>query len=187
MQDMETQRLRRLSQLSVPAVPLAILFGGMAAVGLRPPDGAREVAVLAVLVSPPFVALANLAAAALAALFVVGARADDLLRRREMLRLRQRRADTARRLAGERFVRRWEAPPRVGNRVQELRLQRDVSPEDLADALEIRVFSLNLIERRFYNPDFLLCAKIADFFGVPPPPPAAFWVEEPPSPPPERP
>ena len=126
MQNMESTRLRGLSRLVSPALFLAILFAGVAAVGILPPDGVSDVAVLAFLVSPPCVALALVAAAALAALFVLGSRADDILLERELLQRRQRRNELALRLAGERFVRRWETPPQVANRVRELRLQRDV-------------------------------------------------------------
>jgi transcriptional regulator with XRE-family HTH domain len=69
--------------------------------------------------------------------------------------------------------------------VRELRPQRGVSPEDLADALGLRVLTPSLIGRRFHNPDYLLRARISDLFGVPIT--EVFWVEEPPSPPPERP
>ncbi len=52
------------------------------------------------------------------------------------------------------------------NRVAELRRERDLTQEELADALEVSRQSISSIENGRYNPSLELAFRIAGFFGL---------------------
>lgn len=52
------------------------------------------------------------------------------------------------------------------NRLEELRKQRGIRQEELADALEVSRQTIGSLENGRYNPSILLAYKIAHFFGV---------------------
>ena len=52
------------------------------------------------------------------------------------------------------------------NRLEELRKQRGVKQEELADALEVSRQTIGSLENGRYNPSILLAFKIARYFGL---------------------
>ena len=52
------------------------------------------------------------------------------------------------------------------NRVAELRWEREITQEDLADALEVSRQTIRSIENGRYNPSLELAFRIARFFGL---------------------
>lgn len=52
------------------------------------------------------------------------------------------------------------------NRLEELRKQRGIKQEDLADALEVSRQTIGSLENGRYNPSILLAFKIARFFDM---------------------
>lgn len=52
------------------------------------------------------------------------------------------------------------------NRVAELRWEREIAQEDLADALEVSRQTISSIENGRYNPSLELAFRIARFFGL---------------------
>lgn len=52
------------------------------------------------------------------------------------------------------------------NRLEELRKQRGIKQEDLANALEVSRQTIGSLENGRYNPSILLAFKIARFFNM---------------------
>ncbi|MCM1064370.1 MAG: helix-turn-helix transcriptional regulator [Eubacterium sp.] len=52
------------------------------------------------------------------------------------------------------------------NRLEELRKQRGIKQEELADALEVSRQTIGSLENGRYNPSILLAFKIAKYFGT---------------------
>lgn len=52
------------------------------------------------------------------------------------------------------------------NRLEELRRQRNLKQEDLANALEVSRQTICSLEKGRYNPSIQLAFKIARFFGL---------------------
>ncbi len=52
------------------------------------------------------------------------------------------------------------------NRLEELRKQRGIKQEELADALEVSRQTIGSLENGRYNPSILLAFKIAKYFGM---------------------
>ncbi len=52
------------------------------------------------------------------------------------------------------------------NRLEELRKQRGITQEDLADALEVSRQTIGSLENGRYNPSIVLAFKIARYFGL---------------------
>lgn len=53
------------------------------------------------------------------------------------------------------------------NRLEELRKQRGINQEQLADALEVSRQTIGSLENGRYNPSILLAFKISRYFGLP--------------------
>lgn len=53
------------------------------------------------------------------------------------------------------------------NRIAVLRTERNLSRQDLADALGINYQTVGFLERGDYNPSITLALDLADFFGLP--------------------
>ena len=54
----------------------------------------------------------------------------------------------------------------VKNRLEELRKQRGLTQEELANALEVSRQTIGSLENGRYNPSITLAFKIARFFGM---------------------
>ena len=52
------------------------------------------------------------------------------------------------------------------NRLEQLRKQRGISQEELADALQVSRQTVGSMENGRYNPSILLAFKIARYFGM---------------------
>ncbi|MDR1322212.1 MAG: helix-turn-helix transcriptional regulator [Gracilibacteraceae bacterium] len=52
------------------------------------------------------------------------------------------------------------------NRLEELRKQRGVTQEELAERLEVSRQTIGSLENGRYNPSIILAIKIARFFGM---------------------
>ena len=52
------------------------------------------------------------------------------------------------------------------NRLEEIRKQRGMKQEELADALEVSRQTIGSLENGKYNPSILLAFKLARFFGM---------------------
>ena len=52
------------------------------------------------------------------------------------------------------------------NRLEELRRQRGITQEELADALSVSRQTVGSLENGRYNPSILLAFRIAKYFGV---------------------
>lgn len=52
------------------------------------------------------------------------------------------------------------------NRLEQLRKQRSISQEELADALQVSRQTVGSLENGRYNPSILLAFKIARYFGM---------------------
>lgn len=52
------------------------------------------------------------------------------------------------------------------NRLEELRKQKGIRQEELADALEVSRQTIGSLENGRYNPSILLAFKIAKYFGM---------------------
>lgn len=52
------------------------------------------------------------------------------------------------------------------NRLEDLRKQRGIKQEDLANALEVSRQTVGSLENGRYNPSILLAFKIARYFGM---------------------
>lgn len=59
---------------------------------------------------------------------------------------------------------RIEAKLRIENRIQELRQKRDLTQQDLADAVEVTRATIVALERGSYNPSLDLAFRLAKFF-----------------------
>jgi len=55
---------------------------------------------------------------------------------------------------------------RMKNRLEQLRKQRGISQEELADALQVSRQTVGSLENGRYNPSILLAFKIARYFGM---------------------
>lgn len=54
----------------------------------------------------------------------------------------------------------------MNNRLEEIRKQRGIRQEELADALEVSRQTIGSLENGRYNPSILLAFKIAHYFGM---------------------
>ena len=52
------------------------------------------------------------------------------------------------------------------NRLEELRKQKGIKQEELADALEVSRQTIGSLENGRYNPSIILAFKIAKYFGM---------------------
>lgn len=52
------------------------------------------------------------------------------------------------------------------NRLEELRRQRGITQEELADALSVSRQTVGSLENGRYNPSILLAFRIANYFGL---------------------
>jgi putative transcriptional regulator len=52
------------------------------------------------------------------------------------------------------------------NRLEELRKQRGIKQEELADSVEVSRQTIGSLENGRYNPSIVLAIKIARFFGM---------------------
>lgn len=52
------------------------------------------------------------------------------------------------------------------NRLEELRKQKGIRQEELADALEVSRQTIGSLENGRYNPSIILAFKIAKYFGM---------------------
>ena len=52
------------------------------------------------------------------------------------------------------------------NRLEELRKQRGIKQEELAEAVQVSRQSIGSLENGRYNPSILLAFKLAGYFGV---------------------
>ena len=59
------------------------------------------------------------------------------------------------------------SPGMVYNRIAVLRAERNLSRQDLADALGINYQTIGFLERGDYNPSLALALDLGDFFGLP--------------------
>lgn len=57
--------------------------------------------------------------------------------------------------------------PVLKNRLEELRKQRGIRQEELAEALEVSRQTIGSLENGRYNPSILLAFKISRYFGLP--------------------
>lgn len=55
---------------------------------------------------------------------------------------------------------------RMKNRLEELRKQRGIRQEELANALEVSRQTIGSLENGRYNPSIILAFKIAKYFGM---------------------
>lgn len=53
------------------------------------------------------------------------------------------------------------------NRVEEIRKQRGITQEELAEALEVSRQTIGSIENGRYNPSIILAFKVARYFAMP--------------------
>ena len=53
------------------------------------------------------------------------------------------------------------------NRLEELRRQRGIRQEELAEAMEVSRQTIGSLENGRYNPSILLAFRIAQYFGMP--------------------
>ena len=53
-----------------------------------------------------------------------------------------------------------------GNRLEELRKERGIRQEELAEALEVSRQTIGSLENGRYNPSIILAFKIAHYFGM---------------------
>jgi putative transcriptional regulator len=58
------------------------------------------------------------------------------------------------------------SPSPMKNRLEELRKQRGIKQEDLANALEVSRQTIGSLENGRYNPSIQLAFKIARYFGM---------------------
>ena len=56
---------------------------------------------------------------------------------------------------------------RLYNRIAALRVERDISRKDLADAIGVNFQTVGYLERQDYNPSLDLAFRISEFFGFP--------------------
>ncbi|GIO45026.1 helix-turn-helix transcriptional regulator [Paenibacillus apis] len=54
----------------------------------------------------------------------------------------------------------------MNNRLEEIRKQRGIKQEELANALEVSRQTIGSLENGRYNPSILLAFRIARFFGM---------------------
>ena len=57
--------------------------------------------------------------------------------------------------------------PVLKNRLEELRKQRGIRQEELAEALDVSRQTIGSLENGRYNPSILLAFKISRYFGLP--------------------
>ena len=57
--------------------------------------------------------------------------------------------------------------PRLFNRIAVLRTERQLSRQDLADALDISYQTVGYLERGDFNPSLELAFRVSEFFGLP--------------------
>jgi putative transcriptional regulator len=60
-----------------------------------------------------------------------------------------------------------EQTARIHNRLTVLRAERNLSRQELADALEINVQTVGYLERGDYNPSLELALKLSRYFALP--------------------
>lgn len=60
----------------------------------------------------------------------------------------------------------WNGDDLLKNRLEEIRKQRGIRQEALADALEVSRQTIGSLENGRYNPSILLAFKIARYFGI---------------------
>lgn len=65
------------------------------------------------------------------------------------------------------FHKRAERGGSVKNRLEEIRKQRGMKQEELADALEVSRQTIGSLENGRYNPSIVLAFKIARYFKMP--------------------
>lgn len=61
-------------------------------------------------------------------------------------------------------VPRIEAKLQISNRIQELRLERDITQQALADAVDVTRATILALEKGSYNPSLELAFRLAKFF-----------------------
>lgn len=60
-----------------------------------------------------------------------------------------------------------EQEPKIHNRLKVLRVEREMSRQELAEALGINYQTIDYIERGDYNPSLELAFRISELFGLP--------------------
>lgn len=170
-------KLERRTRLTLPAMMAALICGGMAVAGIWPSEGVAQDPLLSWLASPVFVSLTLLAAASFAAVTVAGVQADNKLSRLACEHDRRDHRHLLRRLGGEDFARRWETPPRMNNRLRELRRRQAIELEDLARLMRCDPQTLTMMEKDLYTPDVRTALMLSELLSVPVT--DLFWVEHP--------
>ena len=61
---------------------------------------------------------------------------------------------------------RIEAKSRIYNRIQDLRLEQNLTQQDLADAVEVTRATIIALEKGSYNPSLELAFRLARFFNT---------------------
>jgi putative transcriptional regulator len=54
----------------------------------------------------------------------------------------------------------------INNRIQELRVERGLTQQDLADAIDVTRATIIALEKGSYNPSLELAFRLAKFFGT---------------------
>lgn len=160
-------RLERRTRFTMPAMMLALISGGLAVAGMWPPEEVAQDPYLSWLVSPVFIALCLLGVVVFAVIAVFSIRADNRLWRLAAEQDLQDRRSLMRRLGGESFARRWEGEPPVENRLRELRRQRGLEPDSVANLLGCAPQTYLMIEKGLYPPDVRTTLMLADLFNAP--------------------
>lgn len=57
--------------------------------------------------------------------------------------------------------------PVLHNRIAVLRIERGLSRQDLASALDVNYQTIGYLERGEYNPSLDLALRVAEYFGIP--------------------
>lgn len=57
--------------------------------------------------------------------------------------------------------------PRLQNRIKTLRVERGLTRQQLAEAVDVNFQTIGYIERGDYNPSLELAFRFSEFFGVP--------------------
>lgn len=164
--DRET-RLEQRTRFTLPAMMLALICGGLAVAGIWPPEEVAQDPYLSWLASPAFVAFCLLGVVVFAIIAVFSIRADNRLWKLAEEQDRQDWRSLMRRLGGESFARRWEAEPPVDNQLRELRRQRGLEPDDVANLLGCATWTYYMIEKGLYPPDIRTALLLANLFSTP--------------------
>lgn len=171
-----TIRLERRTRYTTPAMMLALVCFGLAVAGMWPPEGVAQDPYLSWLASPLFVGLSLIAGLGFVVVSIAGIRADNRLWQIARHQDQRDYRTLLLRIGGEEFARRWEASPRIKNRVRELRLQRGIEQEDLARALDMSPGSMGQLEAGRYVPKLDAALMLADLLDEPVS--ALFWVPD---------